>query len=79
VRIENLVLNVKAEKTEFGDFLKFETLTLCPIDTRCLDLSLLRDDERAWLNAYHEMVRTRLLPHVSGEAKAWLELRTQAI
>ncbi|OLL29513.1 Xaa-Pro aminopeptidase [Burkholderia sp. SRS-W-2-2016] len=79
VRIENLVLNVAAEKTEFGDFLKFETLTLCPIDTRCIELSLLRDDERAWLNAYHETVRTRLSPHVSGDAKAWLELRTQPI
>ncbi|MBB5508710.1 aminopeptidase P family protein [Paraburkholderia atlantica] len=79
VRIENLVLNVAAEKTEFGDFLKFETLTLCPIDTRCIELSLLRDDERAWLNAYHETVRARLAPHVSGDAKAWLELRTQPI
>ncbi|MCC8396416.1 aminopeptidase P family protein [Paraburkholderia sp. MMS20-SJTR3] len=79
VRIENLVLNVAAEKTEFGDFLKFETLTLCPIDTRCIELSLLRDDERTWLNAYHETVRTRLSPHVSGDAKAWLELRTQPI
>ncbi|MGF6293474.1 aminopeptidase P family protein [Paraburkholderia youngii] len=79
VRIENLVLNVAAEKTEFGDFLKFETLTLCPIDTRCIELALLRDDERAWLNAYHETVRARLTPHVSGNAKAWLELRTQPI
>ncbi|MEX3898172.1 aminopeptidase P family protein [Paraburkholderia sp. BR10954] len=79
VRIENLVLNVAAEKTEFGDFLKFETLTLCPIDTRCIELALLRDDERAWLNAYHETVRARLAPHVSGDAKAWLELRTQPI
>ncbi|MFP4893151.1 aminopeptidase P family protein [Paraburkholderia sp. EG304] len=79
VRIENLVLNVAAEKTEFGDFLKFETLTLCPIDTRCIELSLLRDDERAWLNGYHETVRARLSPHVSGDAKVWLELRTQPI
>ncbi|WP_144109998.1 aminopeptidase P family protein [Paraburkholderia sp. BCC1886] len=79
IRIENLVLNVAAEKTEFGDFLQFETLTLCPIDTRCLDLALLRDDERAWLNAYHETVRERLSPHVAGEAKAWLELRTQPV
>ncbi|MBC8729195.1 aminopeptidase P family protein [Paraburkholderia sp. UCT2] len=79
VRIENLVLNVAAEKTEFGDFLRFETLTLCPIDARCIELSLLRDDERAWLNAYHETVRARLAPHVSGDAKAWLELRTQPI
>ncbi|MGF6758379.1 aminopeptidase P family protein [Paraburkholderia sp. GAS42] len=79
IRIENLVLNREAEKTEFGDFLKFETLTLCPIDTRCVDLALLRDDERAWLNAYHETVRARVSPHVSGDAKAWLEARTQAI
>jgi Xaa-Pro aminopeptidase len=79
VRIENLVLNRAAEQTEFGDFLKFETLTMCPIDTRCFDLSMLREDERAWLNAYHETVRARIAPHVSGDAKAWLETRTQAI
>ena len=41
---------------EFGEFLGFETLTLCPIDTRCIDLSLMRGDEVAWLNDYH---RTR--------------------
>jgi len=79
IRIENLVLNRPAEKTEFGDFLEFETLTLCPIDTRCVALNLLRDDERAWLNTYHEMVRARVAPHLSGDAKAWLETRTQAI
>ncbi|HEY3597057.1 MAG TPA: aminopeptidase P family protein [Paraburkholderia sp.] len=79
IRIENLVLNRAAEKTEFGDFLEFETLTLCPIDTRCIALPLLRDDERAWLNAYHETVRARVAPHVSGDAKAWLETRTKAI
>lgn len=79
IRIENLVMNQAAGKTEFGDFLEFETLTLCPIDTRCIDLSLLREDERAWLNAYHETVRRRVSPHVSGKALAWLEERTRAI
>ncbi|WP_284509354.1 aminopeptidase P family protein [Caballeronia sp. GAFFF2] len=79
IRIENLVLNRSAGKTEFGDFLDFETLTLCPIDTRCIALALLREDERAWLNAYHEEVRRRVSPHVSGTALAWLEKRTQAI
>jgi Xaa-Pro aminopeptidase len=79
IRIENLVLNRAAETTEFGDFLEFETLTLCPIDTRCIERHLLRDDERAWLNAYHEMVRARVSPHVSGDAKAWLETRTQPV
>lgn len=79
VRIENLVLNRSSETTEFGDFLEFETLTLCPIDTRCVARDLLGDDERAWLNSYHEMVRARISPHLSGEAKTWLESRTQAI
>jgi Xaa-Pro aminopeptidase len=79
IRIENLVMNEPAGKTEFGDFLKFETLTLCPIDTRCIDLTLLRDDERAWLNDYHATVLERVSPHVSGAAKTWLEKRTQAI
>lgn len=79
VRIENLVLNRVSGSSDFGEFLEFETLTLCPIDTRCFDLSLLRADEIVWLNRYHAMVRERLSPHVDGAAKAWLELRTTAI
>nr|WP_295770183.1 aminopeptidase P family protein [Rhodoferax sp.] len=80
VRIENLVLNVAANTGEqFGDFLEFETLTLCPIDTRCIDLGLLRTDEIAWLNAYHATVRARLSPLVSGAALDWLVQRTEAI
>lgn len=79
VRFENLVFNRSAETTEFGEFLEFETLTLCPIDTRCLDLSLLRADEIAWLNGYHATVRERLSPLVDGLAKAWLETRTIAV
>ncbi|HEY0488365.1 MAG TPA: aminopeptidase P family protein [Telluria sp.] len=79
IRIENLVLNVPAETTEFGEFLRFETLTLCPIDTRCLDLAILRADERAWINDYHAAVRARLAPHVAGAAAAWLHTRTEEI
>jgi Xaa-Pro aminopeptidase len=82
VRIENLVLNVSAatpEGSTFAEFLEFETLTLCPIDTRCIDRSLLREDEVAWLNAYHATVRERLAPLLSGDALAWLNTRTQAI
>ncbi|PWF55598.1 aminopeptidase P family protein [Massilia glaciei] len=79
IRLENLVANRRAQETEFGQFLAFETLTLCPIDTRLLDLALLRPDEAAWLNNYHATVRARLLPHVAGPAKAWLEQRTEAI
>ena len=79
VRIENLVLNVGAVTTEFGEFLDFETLTLCPIDTRCIDRSLMRSDEIAWLNAYHATVRERLSPRVDGAALAWLVARTEPI
>ncbi|KAB8039245.1 aminopeptidase P family protein [Janthinobacterium aquaticum] len=79
IRIENLVLNVPAASTQFGEFLKFETLTLCPIDTRCVERALLRDDEAAWLNDYHATVRARLEPHLDGAALAWLQERTEAI
>jgi Xaa-Pro aminopeptidase len=79
VRIENLVMNTAPETTEFGEFLRFETLTLCPIDTRCIDRDLLRADEIAWLNDYHATVCARLTPHVSGDALAWLLLRTRPI
>ncbi|CAN7653787.1 aminopeptidase P family protein [Pseudoduganella sp. LjRoot289] len=82
IRIENLVLNQPADTepgAPFGEFLRFETLTLCPIDTRCIDLVLLRADERAWLNDYHATVRTRLAPHLAGDALAWLTIRTEAI
>lgn len=80
VRIENLVMNVASTVTAgFGEFLEFETLTLCPIDTRCIDHSLLRADEIAWLNAYHATVRERLAPLVEGTALAWLIERTAPI
>ena len=82
MRIENLVMNVAAQTAEgatFAEMLEFETLTLCPIDTRCIERSLLRDDEVAWLNAYHARVRAELSPLVSGEALAWLLTRTEAL
>ncbi len=82
VRIENLVMNqavTTAEGSTFAEFLEFETLTLCPVDTRCIDLSLLRADEVAWLNSYHATVRERLAPRVSGAALDWLNLRTQPL
>ncbi|MFT7724024.1 MAG: aminopeptidase P family protein [Roseateles sp.] len=82
VRIENLVLNVAVDTPEhgaFGEMLAFETLTLCPIDTRCIDASLLRADEIAWLNGYHATVRERLRPLVGGAALAWLVERTEPL
>ena len=76
VRIENLVLNREAGSSEFGTFLKFETLTLCPIDSRCLEPSLLTREELAWFDAYHQQVRERLSPLLAGAALEWLLART---
>jgi Xaa-Pro aminopeptidase len=82
VRIENLVMNVPAITAEgdtFGEFLEFETLTLCPIDTRCIQRELLTVEDVTQLNAYHATVRERLAPRVTGDALAWLNERTQPI
>ncbi|HFC8518598.1 TPA: aminopeptidase P family protein [Neisseria weaveri] len=82
IRIENLVANVPVDspaETEFGNYLRFETLTLCPIDTRLIEKTLLTAEETNWLNSYHAEVREKLLPLVEGEAKAWLEAQTQSI
>ncbi|WP_456023396.1 aminopeptidase P family protein [Pseudomonas protegens] len=79
VRIENLAMNREAGSSEFGDFLKFETLTLCPIDTRCLLPALLSEEEKQWFNDYHAQVRERLSPLLEGAALDWLNTRTAAI
>jgi len=79
IRIENLVANRPAGTSEFGDFLAFETLTLCPIDTRCVQPDMLSGDERQWLDDYHRQVRRRLEPLVTGDAARWLNERTQPL
>jgi Xaa-Pro aminopeptidase len=77
IRIENLVMNVASTTNEFGEFLKFETLTLCPIDTHAIEPGMLSGSDVHWLNEYHALVRERLLPLVDGDAKAWLLRRTE--
>lgn len=79
VRIENLVAARNAGRSAFGEFLDFETLTLCPIDTRCLLSERLTKQEVCWLNTYHATVRERLTPLLEGKALAWLLSRTVAI
>ena len=82
IRIENLVVNMPVAnptETEFGDFLNFETITYCPIDTRLIDKSLLDQVEIDWLNDYHSQVYTELKDRVEGAALEWLTERTQAI
>ena len=82
IRIENLVVNrpvANPTETEFGDFLNFETVTYCPIDTRLVEPSLLTQIEKDWLNSYHSKVYTELNSRVAGAALKWLTERTQAI
>ena len=81
IRIENLVVNkIKHfEDTTYGQFLEFETLTLCPINLTCIVLDLLSHDEKAWLNQYHQTVRKQLAPHLEGDVLNWLNENTQAI
>jgi Xaa-Pro aminopeptidase len=74
IRIENLVLVEKrAIEGAEGDYLGFETLTFAPIDKALIEVSLLTEDERAWLDDYHAQVKQVLAPQLSGEVLAWLE------
>ena len=72
VRIENTLLVVPYKETEFGQFLGFESLTLCPIDKRPIDVAMLDDEELQWLNDYHQTVFDRLSPHLDAAEQEWL-------
>ena len=73
VRIENTLLVTPYKETQFGQFLQFESLTLCPIDTTPIIRELLLDEEIAWLNQYHQRVFDTLSPHLNAEETAWLK------
>lgn len=79
VRIENTLVVEKYKETEFGEFLKFDSLTLCPIDTTPIDKSMLLQEEIDWLNDYHARVYRELAPHLNDEEKAWLKDATLPI
>lgn len=79
VRIENTLLTVPYMTTEFGKFLRFEPLTLCPIDTRPIVVDMLSTEELGLLNAYHKMVYERLSPMLDEEHKAWLADKTRSL
>ena len=73
IRTENLVLTVEAGEGMFGRYLKFETLTLCPICKKGIVKDLLDKEEKAWLNAYHQTVYEKLSPYLNEEEKEWLK------
>lgn len=79
IRTENMILCREDSETEFGKFLSFETLTLCPIDTRLVIPTMLSARERAWLNKYHQMVYEQLGPHLDEAEKTWLKHKTAEI
>lgn len=79
VRIENTLIVKDFIETEFGKFLQFESLTLCPIDLDCADLDMLTAEEKQWLNDYHEMVFEKLSPLLNDEEKEWLKTNTARI
>lgn len=78
-RTENTLLIVPYCEGEFGPFLQFEPLTLCPIDKSPINISMMSEEEIAWLNDYHSMVYEKLSPFLNSEEKAWLSVATEPI
>lgn len=79
IRTENLIFCVEDGESDFGEFYRFENLTLFPIDLSLVDKSLLSTAEKQWLNDYHAEVFSKLSPHLNKEEKAWLEKRCEGI
>ncbi|HET7299675.1 MAG TPA: aminopeptidase P family protein [Oleiagrimonas sp.] len=75
IRHENLAVVRSGPETEFGRFMEYETITLCPIDTRAIEPALLETSEREWLNAYHARVEKELAPLLDDADRAWLHER----
>ncbi|MCM1071163.1 MAG: aminopeptidase P family protein [[Clostridium] fimetarium] len=79
IRCENLVLTVPAFTTEFGNFYRFETMTLCPFDRSLFDTAMMTRREIEWVNAYHEEVYRRISPLLEEDARAWLAEKTKPL
>jgi Xaa-Pro aminopeptidase len=79
IRIENLILCYEDEESEFGKFLRFDTVSLCYIDKSLIDISLLDQNEIDWLNAYHAEVYEKLGPFLDKEEKVWLKEKTEPL
>ena len=79
IRTENEMLCVDAGTSEYGHFLKFETITYAPIDLDAINIDMLRKDEKEWLNNYHQMVYDTLKEYFSGDMLAWFTFATRKI
>lgn len=79
IRTENLIYCKKDEKTDYGQFLSFEYLTYVPIDLEPVDVSLMEEQDLAWLNEYHAQVYEKIAPHLDAEEAAWLKEVTRPL
>ena len=79
IRTENLILCRKAEKTEYGQFMRFEFVTFVPIDLDAIDKSLMRPEDVEMLNAYHREVYEKISPYLTEEEADWLREATREI
>lgn len=79
IRIENVAVVVEDIETDSGQFMKFETISYCPIDLEAVDVEMLTDKERKWLNDYHEKVYQKLSPFLNEEEKEWLKNKTRRV
>ena len=79
IRIENDVIVRKDIETESGQFMKFETISYCPIDLNGIDVNMLDDSELEWLNSYHEDVYNNLSPYLNEKEREWLKNETRNI
>ena len=79
IRCENLIVTTDWETTEFGQFYRFETMTLFPFDLTLFETAIMTDEEIEWLNNYHAKVRARLTPLLSPEEAAWIEKKTEPL
>ena len=79
IRCENLIVTTDWETTEFGQFYRFETMTLFPFDLTLFETAIMTDEEIEWLNNYHAKVRARLTPLLSPEEAAWIENKTEPL
>ncbi len=78
-RTENLLLVVEDKENEFGKFLKFKTVSLCPIDSKLINKDLLDQKEIEWLNTYHKKVFEKLSPYLAEDKVAWLKEKVKTI
>ena len=79
IRLENELLVRKGTENEYGQFLHFEVITYVPFDLDAIDATLMRDDEKEQLNAYHKLVYDMVSPYLDEDERKWLEYNTRAI